>query len=433
MDQARRLEELTELHLGELTQTIWEGRCVAFVGAGFSAAARLPGWRTLVQRVAEHVPEGDDVHQAVDSLLAQGHASNRALEAAAQLLQDRLGTDVFRATIADALEPHDGLPTGFLARKRNLLATPFRAVLTTNFDALLPGDPPGPAAYQELLRKGWSGPWNPCYWPRQGSGVAPQGPRILQLHGAVKTPRLVFGRRDYRDLLFSDPAYLTFLRALFATRTVLFMGFSFRDAYLDMLRAELMQLVDPDTSEPSSALAYAIVADVTWAEALYLRKHEGMGVLWYPKTPDHSGFDSLLERIADATNPVRRLARRLVSSRVLWLDPNPRNNVLALQLWGPGAVEEVTDLDAAKAALKRGRWDLVLTHWGWQADGLSNAQQLLEWMHDQRIHLPVVVFSSPDFGPVNRVQALRWGAAELTWTWPDFFQAVDRVLPPQSW
>lgn len=425
MDTTQRLLQITEAHVPALCQTIWEGRCVAFVGAGFSAAARLPGWRALIQDVADHVPGDDEVRQAVDQLLLRPDPGHRALEAAAQLLQDRLGRDAFHRVVAGRLRPHEGLTPTFLARRRDLLATPFRAVLTTNFDPLLPGDPPGPSTYRQLLREGWGGPWDPCYWP--ANGASGRGPRVVQLHGAVDSDRLVFARRDYRELLFANPAYLTFLKALFATRTILFLGFSFRDAYLDLIRTELMQLVDPGASDPP--LAYAVLTDVTWAEALYLRRHEGLGVLWYPPTPDHGGFDVLLQRIADTTNPVRRLARRLAGSRVLWMDPHPSNNALARQLLGPGALEEVADLQAAIAALQRSPWDLVITHWGWRPDGLSNAQQLLDWIHRSGLRVPVVVFCSPDYGRQNRPQALRWGAVDLTWTWPTFFQAIDRVLP----
>ncbi len=429
MDAHDRLQALTEQHLEELSAAVWDGRCVAFVGAGFSAAANLPERAQLVQRVAGCVPPYDEVRLAVDGLLSQPLPSSRALEAAAQLLQDRLGPELFRQAVADALEPQGPLPAQFLARKRNLLLTPFRAVLTTNFDPLLEGGPPGPAAYRQLLRHGWSGPWNPCYWPPPRSHESPRGPRILKLHGAATSDHLVFARRDYRELLFSNASYLTFLRALFATRTVLFMGFSFRDAYVDLLRSELIQIVDSDVGEAAHPLAYAILTDVTYAEALYLRRHEGMGVLWYPKTDDHAGFDALLERIADRTNPVRRLARRLAGARVLWMDPHPHNNAVAHQLFGRDAVEEVPDLEAAAHALRERSWDLVLSHWGWQPHGPSAAQRLLEWMQLNHVRVPVVVSSSGDHGDDNRIEALRWGAADLTWTWPTFFQAVDRVLP----
>ncbi len=431
MDDATRLRELTEAHLSELVEAIWHGRCVAFVGAGFSAAARLPDWRSLIRTVAAHVDESDEVRQAVDGLMRQREPSSRELEAAAQLLQDQLGRERFHQAVTQALTAPHGLTEAFRARKRDLLTTPFRAVLTTNFDPLLPGEPPGPKVYRELLRQGWSGPWDPRYWPTAGGREAPRGPRIVQLHGAVKTDRLVFARRDYQELLFADSAYLTFLKALFATRTVLFMGFSFRDAYLDLLRAELMHLVGQD-SEAVKPMAYAILTDVSWAEALYLRRHEGMGVLWYPKTPDHAGFDELLDRIARATNPLKRLGARLAGARVLWLDPEPGNNQLAFELLGRGAVTEVKELEQAQRMLRLGTWDLVLTHWGWRPDGPAVAQRLLDWMHDNAVHVPVVGFGSYEYGPVNRPMALRWGAADLTWTWPDFFQAVDRVLPRRS-
>ena len=47
----------TDAHLRELTRAVWDGQCVAFVGAGFSAAAHLPGWIQLLEAAACEVPD----------------------------------------------------------------------------------------------------------------------------------------------------------------------------------------------------------------------------------------------------------------------------------------------------------------------------------------------------------------------------------------
>ena len=422
-----RLAQMTEEHLAELTDTIWEGRCVAFVGAGFSAAAGLPGWAQLLEQVLARVPAESEDREVVETLLDRPSPSSRELEAAAQLLEDALGRDRFRDAVTASLA--DPTPSSaFRARRANLLQTPFRAVLTTNFDPLLPGIVPGPDAYRTLLRKGWSGPWDECHWPAVQPGVRETGPPVLQLHGQVGGEHLVFAQRDYRELLYGNTAYLTFLKALFATRTVLFLGFSFRDAYLNLLRAELLQLVERVDGD-QAPLAYAVLPGISWAEAVYLRRHEGLGVLSYDASDgDHSGFDVLLERIVEASNPIRRLRRRLETARVLWLDPRHERNRVARELLGATYVEAAS-LEEARHKLTEATWDLVITHFGWCADGPSTAEQLLDWVHQQRVRAPVIVFSSPDMGAVNRPTALGCGAADLVWAWPELFKAVQRVLP----
>lgn len=51
----------------------------------------------------------------------------------------------------------------------------------------------------------------------------------------------MFTTQSYRRLLHATPAYRAFLRTLFATRNVLFLGFSFTDAYINELRSEILR------------------------------------------------------------------------------------------------------------------------------------------------------------------------------------------------
>jgi hypothetical protein len=352
------------------------------------------------------------------------------LEAAGQLIQDAVGVTRFREAVSGALSVDESaLDPRYLQRRRALREVPFRAILTTNLDPLLPGRMPSAEGYRKLLRDDSGGPWDPCYWP----GGA--GPPVMQLHGSVGREQLVFARRDYRELLFGNPGYLTILRSLFATKTVLFMGFSFRDAYVDLLRAELLALIErpgEQSGESPPVLSYAMMTDLSEAEATYYREHEGMRVLWFEKTEHFSGMDGLLEALGRKTNPLRRLQARLESARVLWFDPQPKNNVLAIQhLAGErgDCFYLATDVFEAHRLLVDGHWDLVLTHWGHRDGQLSSAQRLLDWMHRNAVHAPVIVFSQPDFGHLNKPLALAWGAMDMATSWVELFRAVSRVLP----
>ena len=82
---------------------------------------------------------------------------------------------------------------------------------------------------------------------------------------------IVLTRRDYRRHLYGDPAYTTFLRTIVATTTVLYMGFSFEDAYLNELRSEVLALLGQGNE--SAPVAYAIVNDVPPDTQSHFRKH----------------------------------------------------------------------------------------------------------------------------------------------------------------
>ena len=169
-----------------------------------------------------------------------------------------------------------------IQRRLDLLSgIPFRAVLTTNFDGLLHGNTPGRDAYLEVLRPSGHRWWDRRFW----EGSRPGAP-IVKLHGSVDQPdEVVFTRQDYRRRLYASPAYSTFLRAIMSTTTVLYLGFSFSDAYLNELRSEILALLDHRGGD--QPVAYAVVSDATDAEALYSLEHEGIEILPYDTQARH--------------------------------------------------------------------------------------------------------------------------------------------------
>jgi len=442
-----------------LLESIEQGDCVAFVGAGFSAPAKLPQWRQLLRLLSKGLPKESDSpsRQLVAELLRKRRAgTNRELEMAAQLLFDELGDEPYRRGLAGALQTAS-LPPVMRERLRLLYGIPFRAIVTTNFDPLIPGAPPSPETYRRLLREPSRTPWDDeitravlqedrAEW-QQSYSTRP----VVQLHGSLESAEsLVFTRAQYRHRLYGSPAYLTVLRALLATSTVLFLGYSLTDAYLNELRAELVEtFFGEDTG--GDPLAWAVLADVSEVARRYYEKHEGLGVLAYATSDggfDHSGFDTILRAIYSQTYPVHRLGRAMAGRRMLWLDPNPHNNDLGRRLLaaavgelhgGPREVAEhlveVETIAAAIEELQGHPFDLVISHWGHGlgAGGHSNAEELLRWISKHRAQgtalPPVVVFASPSpYEAANRQRALSLGAMDLVADWRELMTVLERTL-----
>lgn len=458
-----------------LLEDIRAGNCVAFVGAGFSAAAGLPAWPDLVRAVARQLPaaEQEANRATIEKLVGSGHQgySHRELEMAAQLLFDAVGEERCRHLLRDTLRP-DQLPPVMQRRLKHLLGIPFRAIVTTNFDPLLPGVPPDALAYRRLLRADRFGPWREATL-RAALGIeteagqrtldAPDRP-VVQLHGTlVHDSTLVFTRSQYRRRLYASPAYLTALKALLATSSVLFIGYSMRDAYLNELRAELIEAFqtseaasnDASRADPSLAmlqrpLAWAVLQDVSDVARQYYERHEGLGVLPYCTGPggDHGGFDAILEQIYGQTNPVHRLGQLLRDRRLLWLDPAPEHNALGRRL----LIEAVREVEGAAAGLGRHLvevatcedaiaqlreppgFDMVLTHWGHgrAPDGHANAEMLLRAVAGLRAQgtrvPPVMVFAGGSHAAENRRRALQLGAIGFTADWIELMMEIERVL-----
>ena len=63
---------------------------------------------------------------------------------------------------------------------------------------------------------------------------------ILKIHGCVEYPNsIVLSRRGYKRLQYETPGFKMFLTSAMATNTMLYIGFSFTDDYLNEFRAEV--------------------------------------------------------------------------------------------------------------------------------------------------------------------------------------------------
>lgn len=430
----------------ELASEIVAGNCVAFIGAGFSGAAKLPDWRGLLSGLAQEA--GPELSVRVDAILGSD-PSAEDFHLAAQLLEDSLGRERLMAGLRGQLHVDpDQLPPTMRRRVDVLRRVPFRAILTTNYDSLLGGELATRTSYVHALRPDGHRWFERRFW------LDHPGPRVLALHGQLGTPEgeraLVLTRRDYRRRLYQDPGYATFLRSLLSTRTVLYLGFSFTDAYLNELRSEVLDLLD--FRHGSRPVAYAVVANSPPSVRDYYLQHEGVQMLDYStaKDPNHAGFDRWLEAIYAAASPRSRFARLLAGKRVLWLDPHPENNETIRTFFasisaerplraGPVALEEVTMVEDAIARLRAARdagqpHDLVITHWGegeaedWQGERLANGPRLLVRMRSEDLRAPVLVFSSSRDETQRRRTVRGLGAMAYCSRFETFFAELERVL-----
>ncbi|MFM8445485.1 MAG: SIR2 family protein [Methylococcus sp.] len=260
---------------------------------------------------------------------------------------------------------------------------------------------------------------------------------------------LVLTRSQYRHRLYSDPAYLTVLRSLLATSTVLFLGYSLTDAYLNELRSELVEAFSSNdgTADP---IAWAVIEGVSEVAIQYYKKHEGLGVVPYQAHDgDHGEFDTILKAIFDETNPVHRLGTLLNGRRILWFDPHPPHNDLVRTLFQTALKEcagqsydadhhlvEATSMETAWSHLENSDiFDLVISHWGHGLyEGRPNGVELLRHLSKRRAEAnhvpPALIFASGDHEEENRRQALSLGAAEFVSRWEDLIEVTERLLKP---
>ena len=431
-----------------LISEILAGRCVAFVGAGFSAAAGLPSWPTLLQRLSERSGvDGGHEGAHLRALLLRGDA--HSFDQAAQFLEGRLGRSRFINELHACLgQVHENET---IARRLDLLAgIPFRAILTTNFDGLLQGSLPEAASYARVLRGTARSPWSELFsnlGDRQHRRPDPDF--VVKLHGDLAVDHadparktVVFTRRDYRRRLYEEPGYIEFLHAVMASYTVLYMGFSFTDAYLNELRSETLALTGfARTDKP---IAFAIRDGLDELSCEHFRNHEGICLLPYVvQGGSHEGFERILRRLYERTNPLPRLAKLLAGKRILWIDSHHDNNELGVRFFEEAAAQEqrraahvefVTNADQAFAMLDGAdapRYDLIITHWGTDSRP-PTAIKLLRGLAGRTWRAPTIVFAGDDDVDRRKRQVLRLGATAYCFEWIALLREVERLFAKAS-
>lgn len=412
-------------------RAIAEGRCVAFLGAGMSRPD-APDWPGLLRQIAQRLPSTSPNAKAAIEILdgKDLHASD--YEAAAQILRDAFVDEVsFERVVHDLLGRV--VPAKTAERYRLLREIPFEAILTTNLDNLIDGASPSAAVYARLLR-------GEAREGRRWQFSSSRRPNVIKLHGdangtALENP-VVLARSDYRRRLYQDGRYSNFLRAVFATRTLLFLGVSFTDAYLNELRSEILALAHRDGDEP---LGYAVMADRPDGWCAFMRRHDGVEILRYSALgdDDHQGFTEWIRRIHAATAPAPRVASLLhahsaregTAARIVWVDRHPDNNrraeVDALRDGGVDVVQLTAAEDLERAA--HGGASLIITSYDRGLDP-SLFDRVMDRMRDWTDRPPVIVFTSRIACDAHRAHCLRRGAAECCSGWSRLFDTIERLF-----
>lgn len=213
-----------------LAPAILDGACVLFAGAGLSAGAGLPGWRSLLQQLVARREELGSLKVASD------HDYEQVAQVCSDLaeLQGGVGPgdlidELFGAPATFPRSPEASAPAAqayapTLAHYQ-LLQLPFRYVVTTNYDHLI-----------EQALEGLGRPWNRVVDDAQvaGSGL-PGGTTVVKLHGSAAAPSqpkaraIVLTRREYDRFASEHPAKVALLEGLLLNHHFFFVGYGLAD------------------------------------------------------------------------------------------------------------------------------------------------------------------------------------------------------------
>ncbi len=272
-----------------LFDAIKTARCSALIGAGLSIAAGYPSWDELLRTFDDAVRRSGGYY---DSAIAWLSESQDPLWRA-QELRRQMGEDRYFALLRETFRPKRTLNGTPMVDR--VVGLPFKHYLTTNFDCLLE---------EALLRKTQLMP-TVVDWSND-SDVSEflfrlQDPQydscVVHLHGRYNDPaNIILTDRDYTNRYQVTNSIAQKLISIFATQTVVFVGFSLNDPALNhILRQTKLAL------GAGSIRHFAILGLTTWNDtsesmaryrfvSLY-----GIEPVFYPVEGDHEQLGNILQ------------------------------------------------------------------------------------------------------------------------------------------
>lgn len=273
-------------------------RVIPFLGAGATmACARqrspslvdsTPSWPRLLQLLAEAANCSGDDQKYVDELTKK----ERFLDAA-EVIRANLRNQEYGRVLADEFR---NLETGALHDA--VLRLDQRVVMTTNYDS----------AYEDLCMQGTARDGYASlnyYDPGLVNRLRSPTRLILKLHGSAKHPeRTVLTRSEYFKARAQNPRFFSVVQSLFATNTLLFIGYSLSDPDIQLL----LENTNADSDE--SYRHYAVVpAGTHEAVGRAMSEAYGINLIEYDSSSGHQIVADSLTELADLVEAERaRLA-----------------------------------------------------------------------------------------------------------------------------
>ena len=225
----------------DLQRSLATGNVCAFVGAGLSAGAGLPGWYDLIAELSARI--GYELPPAK-------WATGDALIDAAQAYVNQQGLHALISHLKDRLDTTGKQPT---AAHRALARLPISLVFTANFDDLLERAFRDAGKRVEVVVRDSSIPFM-----RRG----PDTVNIVKLYGDLEQPdTIVLARQQYESYFLQRPQMVKLLEVELGRSDTLYLGWSGSDPYFKLVFGELLsrfgQMMRP---------GYAVMFAVTDAE-----------------------------------------------------------------------------------------------------------------------------------------------------------------------
>lgn len=269
-------------------------RVIPFLGAGATMScerkldgrtvARTPSWPSLIQMLADsaNCSVADVAH--IRSLVEK----ERYLDAA-EIIRTGLTSQEYSRILT---REFSNIETGDL--HSSIIRLDQRIVMTTNYDS----------AYEDLCTRGAARDgYTMLNYYDAGLVNRLRSPTrlILKLHGSVRHPEMtVLTRSDYFKARTRNPRFFGLVQSLFATNTLLFIGYSLSDPDVQLL------LETSNIGGEDSFRHYAVVPEGSHeAVSRAISESYGINLIQYDASHGHAVVTESLVRLADLVEAER--------------------------------------------------------------------------------------------------------------------------------
>ena len=224
-----------------------ENRLVIFVGAGVSMNSSVPSWNQLINRMKAELP--NEFSEETDALKI------------AQIYKDSRGHKEYMDKVKDILLYNKAVPNPL---HKSILALNPCHIITTNYDDLIEQELSKEFLQYHIIREDKDIPQMAC--PNT----------LVKMHGDYVTDNIVLTEDDYYNYKENFPLTRAFVQSLFASKLILFVGFSFADLNLKFILNELKNILSDKMQRP-----YLLSCDEpSYSTKLYFVK-KGVNIVYF--------------------------------------------------------------------------------------------------------------------------------------------------------
>lgn len=217
------MSDYTDEIPAHLLASLKTGKCVLFAGAGVSQRCLaknrqpLPAWRELLVLLTSWAEKNKTLSPSIVKELKKLLQQNKYLLVAEELIET-IGASVIHNFLLEIFNPDGIIPSRL---HEMLVATPFRFIITTNYDNLLE------RAFVNVQNRNIE---RVCVDELDRlKKILHTSDFILKLHGDLERPEsIILGQRQYQYLL-QNKEYSSIIDEIFSENSILMIGYGLND------------------------------------------------------------------------------------------------------------------------------------------------------------------------------------------------------------